>query len=796
MAKRGGRDATMGRRDKRRIVRYLHHPAMLISIAAALAVALAFTMRPPAPRGLEAAPDEFSAERAAVILRGLLAESAPHVAGSPLNREIRGRIENFLRAEGYESEVQSRFHCNPNFGNCAHVENVIAVKQGADGGEAVLLTAHYDSSWAGPGAADDGAGTAAVLEIARMAAQFGNFRNDLIFLITDGEELGLLGAHAFATEHPLFEKVAVVINLEARGVTGPSSMFETGEGNRSLIRILSRSLDRPVANSLAYEVYKRMPNDTDYSVYKARGVQGLNFAFTGGVALYHSGLDDLDHLDYGSLQHHGQNAWSMVRALADRDISNLTSREDAAYIDVFGRMLWHYPVSIASGVTMVLTVLLLIGIAMAYKRQITAGGVAWAVIAEVVVVALLVGGAWLLNWPLGHLVSTHPIEHPSPWVARFTLFALCALVVWIAGKLFAHRINFGEATLVCWVTLAGLAFYLDFNLPAASFVLLVPMAAFFLGMLLDLLRWRSRSGLVLATVFGLTTAAYIALYHFYVLDVVLPFDQSHFKVAPLALLLLPILPAWFGRFSDPIPDWRPAFVIGGVVILTALLHQLLPGFTEDRPRGMNLVYREAQGAERALLYVESPGVAPDPVFTEVRNFFPRDLPARFATEGVVPNANRASMSRPAVEMAPLGLPAATVTDLEAPVQDDGTGGSEAGWLRFTVQSPPGTEQLAFAFPGSVKVLKARVEGVLAMDSDLQHRRGRAPRLLRIAYPGEPLDIELLVGNAGAFAMAVTTRLPLPSQIAAEYADSWPEDAQPIFQGSRAEVVSEVQLRSD
>lgn len=786
----------MGRRDKRRIMRYLQLPAVLIGIAAALAVALAITMRAPPARGLDAPPDEFSAERAGVTLRGLLAESEPHVAGSPLNREIRGRIENFLRAEGYAPEVQSRFHCNPNFGTCAHVDNVIAVKPGADGRNAILLTAHYDSGWAGPGAADDGAGTAAVLEIARMAAQFGSFRNDLIFLITDGEELGLLGAHAFATGHPLFEKVSAVINLEARGVTGPSTMFETGEGNRSLIRILSRSLDRPVANSLAYEVYKRMPNDTDYSVYKARGVQGLNFAFAGGVALYHSRLDDPDHLDYGSLQHHGQNAWSMVRALADRDIGDLTSREDAAYIDVFGRLLWHYPVSIASGVTMVLTVLLLIGIAMAYKRQITAGGVVWAVIAEAVVFALLVGGAWLLNWPLGHLVSTHPIEHPSPWVARVALFALCALVVWTASKLFAHRVNFGEATLVCWVTLAGLAFFLDFNLPAASFVLLVPMAAFFLGMLLDLLRWRSRSGLVLATVFGFTTLAYIALYHFYMLDAVLPFGMSHFKVVPLALLLLPILPAWFGRYDDPIPDWRPAFVIAGVVIATALLHQLLPGFSDDRPRGMNLVYREAQGADRALLYVESPGVAPDPVFTKARDFFPRDLPARFAAEGVVPNANRATMSRPAVEMAPLGLPAATVTDLEAPVQDDDAEGSETVWLRFTVQSPPGTEQLTFAFAESVKVLEARVKGVLAIDSDMEHRRGRAPRLLRIAYPGEPLTIELRVGEAGAFAMAVTTRLPLPDEIAGEYADSWPADAQPIFEGSRAEVVSAYRLRAD
>lgn len=786
----------MGRRDKRRVSRHLNHPTVLIAVAMLLALALTFTIRPPPARGLETPADEFSAERAAAILRGLLAESEPHVAGSPMNREIRGRIENFLRSQGYEPQTQSLFHCNPNFGSCAHIDNLIAVNPGVGGGDAILLTAHYDSSWAAPGAADDGAGTAAVLEIARMAALFRDFRNDIIFLITDGEELGLIGAHAFASQHPLFEKVSMVINLEARGVTGPSTMFETGEGNRSLIRILSRSLERPVANSLAYEVYKRMPNDTDYSVYKARDVQGLNFGFTGGVALYHSALDDVEHLDMGSLQHHGQNAWSLVRALGDREISGLESREDAAYIDVFGRLLWHYPVSIASGVTMVLTVLLLLGITVAYKRQISPAGVAWAVIAQVIVIGLLVGGAWLLNWPLGHWVSTHPIEHPSPWAARIAMFALCAMVVWVGSKPFAHRVSFGDATLVCWVTFALVALWLSYRLAAASFLVLVPMAAFALGMVLDVLRVRSRSGLVMATLFGFTAAAYMALYHFFMLDVVLPFDLSHFKIAPLALMLLPLLPAWFARFEDPIPDWRPGFVLGGVVLAVALLHLLLPGFTHDRPRGMNLVYRESQGSDPALLYVESPGVAADRVFTEARGFIPREMPGRFATSEFTPRGARDTMTRPAVEMSALNLPGAQLEGLQAVPSEEGGGNGAGGTWRFTVLPPEGTEQLVFAFPESVEVQEARVDGVLAMDADMAHRRGRAPSMLSIAYPGGPMTIELRVGSLDEFRLLVTTRLPLPGEIADDYAASWPADAQAIFHGSRAEVVTEFRFSPD
>lgn len=783
----------MGRRERRRWLRHLANPVALVAAAAVLLVVLVVTQRPPAPRGLEAPQDEFSAERALVILRGLLAESEPHVAGSPLNREIGDRIENFLRANGYEPEVQALFHCNPDFGNCATVENIIAVKRGSDGRNAVLLTAHHDSSWAGPGAGDDGAGTAAVLEIARMAAQYGDFRNDLIFLITDGEELGLIGAHAFATQHPLFEKVATVINLEARGVTGPSSMFETGEGNRSLIRILSKSLERPVANSIAFEVYKRMPNDTDYSVYRERGVLGLNFAFTGGVALYHSRLDDIAHLDPASVQHHGQNAWSLVQSLADRDIGRLKSREDAAYIDVFGRVLWHYPVSIATGVTVLLTVLVLLGIVVAHKREITPVGVVWAILAQVIVVGLLVGGAWLLNWPLGHWVNTNAIEHPNPWVARVSLFALCALAVWIAGKLFAHRISFGAATLVCWATFAALAFWLDFKLPAASFIALIPLAAFFIGMLLDLLRWRSRNGLVLATFFGFCTAAYMALYHFFALDVVLSFGHSHFKAAPLALLLLPLLPAWFGRYIEPIPDWRPALLLGGVVAAAALLHQLMPGFSEERPRGMNLVYRQPAGEEPALVYLESSANKVDPVFADTHDFLAREMPARYSSENVTPNRERPTMDRPAVELPSLELPGA---DLGEVVGRDGAAGSGEP-LRFSLQAPDACEQLVIAFPDAVEVREARVAGVLAMHGEAGNRRGEPPRNLKIAYPGtEPIDVELHLESSEPFSIATTCRQPLPEGIRERFEVTWPRDAQPIFSGSRAEIVSEFALAPD
>ncbi|MFQ5492041.1 MAG: M28 family peptidase, partial [Phycisphaerae bacterium] len=48
---------------------------------------------------------------------------------------------------------------------------------------------HYDSQQLAPGAGDDGAGVAAILEAVRAVGEAGDLRNDLYVIITDGEEL-------------------------------------------------------------------------------------------------------------------------------------------------------------------------------------------------------------------------------------------------------------------------------------------------------------------------------------------------------------------------------------------------------------------------------------------------------------------------------------------------------------------------------------------------------------------------------------------------------------------------------
>jgi aminopeptidase-like protein len=61
----------------------------------------------------------------------------------------------------------------------------------------IMFNAHYDTSRFSPGANDDGSGTAAVLAAAYVLSQF-EFEHTLKFIAFSGEEVGLLGSHAYA----------------------------------------------------------------------------------------------------------------------------------------------------------------------------------------------------------------------------------------------------------------------------------------------------------------------------------------------------------------------------------------------------------------------------------------------------------------------------------------------------------------------------------------------------------------------------------------------------------------------
>ena len=473
-------------------------PLMFVIVAWAGIFCLSIlSYRPVQPRPESIPADQFSAARADKHLEQLIGDSIPHPAGSKQNEVVRKRIIAMLESFGYSVQVQSGIgtvarqvkHRSPDRDQ-VELHNIIAVRKAKRSGglpvkKPVMLVSHYDSVPTGPGASDDGVATAVVLEIARIWSNEPTPDRDLVFLITDGEEFGLLGAKLFVDDHPLAKEIGIAINLEARGTTGPSCMFETSRWSRALIPVYARAADKKFASSLFVEIYRRMPRDTDFSVFKRAGMLGYNFAFIGDVRNYHTSADNYSNVDLASVQHHGDNAMGLLREILGStelelpDLTNLDSNDEAVYFDLFGKWIVWWPAGWSVWITIILLIVLAIVLRYSFRhstsarvpgKTATSASIAWHVAVQVLTIASVFLAGYMIQkavrldenlahpWPLnpipqliGHwllglaVVGGIAIAVSRRTEARFYLTSFC--ILWLTFSLLTSILVVGASHL-------------------------------------------------------------------------------------------------------------------------------------------------------------------------------------------------------------------------------------------------------------------------------------------------------------------------------------------------------------
>jgi hypothetical protein len=445
-------------------------------VAAALAAAGVAAYRqvlPPPAAGADAPAGAFSAARA---MRDEVAIArAPRPTGSAENARVRAYLVARLTSLGLSPRVQTATAVSTVYPSAGTVRNIVARLRGSrPGGRAVMLVAHYDGVAAGPGASDDASGVAALLETVRALKAGPALRNDVVVLLTDGEEDGLLGAAAFAGLHPWMRGVGVVVNFEARGAGGPSLMFETGARNAAVVRALAGA-PRPVASSLFFALYRMLRNDTDVSELKHAGAQALNFAFVGHSEAYHTPLDTPGREDIRSLQHHGGNALAVTRALGNEDLPPRADG-DAVFFSAAG-VLVSYPQSWALLLALVGGALLMaVAVAGVRRREISGRGMAagaGAVLGATVVASI--AGALLL-WVLGavhHAIGGDPQWSGAYLVAAAALSLGISLAAWRLALRRWNAASLLAGSSLVWLALALVTAAL---LPGASYLFLWPLA--------------------------------------------------------------------------------------------------------------------------------------------------------------------------------------------------------------------------------------------------------------------------------------------------------------------------------
>lgn len=728
-------------------------PALVLLALSILIACLAIvSIQPPAPVPADAPADVFSAERAfrhvEVIAR------APHPTGSAASEAVRDHLRTELEALGLSPQIQRAFAMSPR-GAAGWVDNVIArVPGNRPGGAALLLAAHYDTVAHVAGASDDGAGVATLLETARALRAGPPLANDVILLISDGEEIGLLGARAFVAQHPWMADVGAALNFEARGHEGPVYMFETSAQNGWLIEALAEAAPHPVANSLMFEVYRRMPNDTDFTVFKGAGLPGLNFAFIGGPTHYHASIDAPANLDRASLQHHGSYALSLARALGNQDLRRPPA-PNRVYFDVFGRILLHYaqawvwPLVIVAGLGFAGVTLL------GWKR----GRLAWSGLAAGVLMIPLavavVAGAVLLIWR--GILGLHPDYRFQGFVydsARYWL-ALLAMSTGLVAALHAYVIapvlgrwrklaperqtgSLALGALLWWLALLVVTSQL---VPGASYVFLWPLLAGLAWVGVSFV-WEPASPWTRATLLALAGAPALVLVMplIHALHVALAIDMLVVSMVTLVLLLGALVPQ-LALLTREL-RWLPALgLVAGIALLAAT--SLSAGYDAAQPRPSTLFY---------LLDVSE----------REAHWIGREDPDAWTGQFLEPGQPRSvARALPMLRGSWLSTPA-PVLDVSAPTLDSS---AAPHGVRLRVRSPRQADV--------IHLYVRPEEAVQAMELAGQRVSGRAALqvwnppaegfdvLLELATPAPPLEVVVIDQSLGLPSDGALTVAPRP-----------------------------------
>lgn len=470
---------------------------------------------PPAAVPSSAPLTEFSSGRAMQHL-GVIAQK-PHPPGSAEHAAVRDYLVREATAMGLKPEVQkTTMSVDRNrviFG--AVVENILVKLPGTrTGGKAVLLCAHYDTVPHGPGASDNGAGVVTLIETLRTLRAGPPLANDLIFLFTDGEEIGLLGAVAFVEKHPVAKDVKIALNFDALGKSGATIMYDTSANNGWVIGELAKAAPRPVANSLAAQIYEELPFVSDLQVLSTEGVQGLNFAYIDGAYVHHTQLDSLETIDERSIQHTGAYALALARHFGNISLESGASR-DAVYFSVLGLFLVHYPMSWAIPFAIAVFALFIATVVIGLKRKrLTAVGMilglmafVFSIIASAIVVSVLQKVAGIL--PNDGLFLGNPDAYNgSLYFFGFVAVAIAviaALYIWFTRKMSADNLAMGA--LFPWLILM---LYTAFALPVGSYLFTWPLLFILVALGIDFLMRKKETALLKSAV-GLSLSTFPAI---------------------------------------------------------------------------------------------------------------------------------------------------------------------------------------------------------------------------------------------------------------------------------------------
>lgn len=502
--------------------------------------------------------------------------------------EVRNYISGTLYGYGIENEIikhRARYAFDEKNDEPVPYapKNIYAEIEGTSGAN-VLLVCHYDScpykikygeeSEGSHGAIDDGYGVSVVLELARIYAQESGLKNGIKLAFTDGEEVGVIGSEALVEEYSEWlSDVNLVINVEARGETGPVYLFQTSGNNRKLIDFY-RHAGFPYTFSLAAQIYDLMPNDTDLSPFLDSGFTGLNIATLDSLKTYHNEKDVFESIDERTLAKYCDTLLPLLDeyALSEKysDMHCFDCSSDALFFTLFpnGLVIYNEVTGwVFFGLTLALVAALITFLALKKKINIIKTLISLAIDIGLLVVicgigfivALIACAVCGVNF---HLIFVIGVQAD---VALIIIFGIISIVAVAFSSLLKRRfgISYTEMTAGALIIYAILCIVCAAVLFGGSFAFVIPLLLVTIGACLSLIKNKKiRTWLVGCTtgVAALFTLS-ISVALIYSVYVSLTFGALGFLLLLFALPFTLLIPPAFGFYGEEEPV--PSTVNGG-----------------------------------------------------------------------------------------------------------------------------------------------------------------------------------------------------------------------------------------
>ncbi|WP_297623038.1 M28 family peptidase [Nocardia sp.] len=662
---------------------------LAFAVLLAVVVATAWQQQPHGYRTDSAPNDEFSAGRAFRTVQEIA--HTTHPVGSAEHDRVRDYLAGELRKLGLQTDIRDGVGRWP--GTYQHgeaglgrVSNIVARLPGTNSTGTVYLVAHYDSVPSGPGANDDGVAVAAILETVRaLRDSETGLRNDVVALITDGEEPGLLGAEAFVAAGD-YDKNGVVINHDARGAGGPPLLWRITRPDGGLMGG-AQAAPHPNTDSLTTTLAGAgVSSTTDFVSFEPGGLRVLDWAYAGRNAYYHNPKDDPEHVNLATVQQVGDNALALARDFGERDLADHSNQSNPAYFTL------PFGVLIVSPAWLIIAFAVLALLAVGWViRQVRHSGeasikaVIGATALALVTVPLAVGATYLLWWVVQAIRPAYrgfPVDPYRPEFFQASMIVLCVCAL-AASYAVAHRLFGATATPVGLLTatvVVGAA--TTTYSPAAAEMFVLPGCAAAFGVAVTFLvpdRWR----LLALTVFLLPAAVFLGGTAWSGMQAGLL--TAPFLAAPLIMLLgglltLTLSRAWPTRRGWTIP--ATALVVTAALAAAGLT---VDKFDDQHPRITELGYAlDADRHEARWLSA----LAPD------------DWTRNFVGDSA-PDAPFSALWSSAVSSGP-----APAQALSAPVAEIVSASTEAGQrtVRLRIRSTRGATRIELRWETAIKSL--------------------------------------------------------------------------------------------